>query len=197
MKNLFRLLGLVTLVLTLSFTPIDKKVIVIDVSHGGKDNGKQAHNLSEKDITLDIAKQIKTVAKGSNVDIILTRDSDTFMSLKDRVDFINSQHADYMISLHVNGFSNDTTNGSEVFISKANKNKEASIKLADDISNSLDNTLPSRGVKEANFYILKHVECPAILIEMGFLTNKQDSSYLNSKTGQVEIATAIFNSLKN
>ncbi len=197
MKHLFKLLGLAILILTLAFAPIDKKVIVIDVSHGGQDCGQQANGMNEKDIALEVALQIKQLAQESNITVILTRDSDTFLSLKDRVAFINAQHADYMISLHVNGNKDEFVSGHELYVGSQSQNKEASNKLANAVLKDLHNTIPSGGIKEADFYVLKHTDCPAILIEMGFLTNAKDQSYLTSTSGQAEIAKTIFESIRN
>tara|TARA_R110002124_G_scaffold100353_2_gene247229 strand:- start:1144 stop:1581 length:438 start_codon:yes stop_codon:yes gene_type:complete len=139
MKNIFRIIGLAFLTITLAFTSIDKKIILIDVSHGGYDNGISIGELNEKEITLNIAKKIKELNENANVDIILTRDSDKFISLNERTESINKLRPDFVISLHVNSNEDRSQNGMEIFVSNKNKQKVKSEKLALDIYNSFDN----------------------------------------------------------
>lgn len=196
MKILPKVLALFILFITLAFTSTKTRTVIIDVGHGGHDYGNHENSTNEKDIALNIALKIKQLAQDSNINIILTRESDEFVSLKDRVEFINSKKPNYMISLHANSYKDLETRGFEIFVSHNTEQAEASTNLAGLISSDLSQTLPNRGVKKANFYILKHTECPAIMLELGFLTNQKDSKYLNSEKGQVEIAKAIFRSIQ-
>lgn len=196
MKILPKVLAFIILLTILAFTPIKTKTVIIDVGHGGHDYGNHENGKNEKDITLNIALKVKQFAQNSNINIVLTRESDAYISLKDRVEFINSKKPNYMISLHANGYKNEETRGFEIFVNNNKEQGDTSTALAELISNDLAQTLPNRGVKESNFYILKHTECPAIMLELGFLTNPKDSKYLNSGKGQDEIAKAIFKSIQ-
>lgn len=196
MKTLLKASGFLILLISLSFAPINKKTVVIDVGHGGHDHGNLTNNVKEKDVVLNIALKIKDLAQDSNIDIVLTRESDEFLSLKDRVEFINAQKPVYTISLHTNGNEDKKTRGFEVFINKNTSQATTSVALAELFSNELAEALPNRGIKQASFYILKHVTTPAIILELGFLTNSKDSKYLNSENGQNDIAEAIFKSIQ-
>lgn len=194
MKNIFKIIGLVFLTITLAFTSSDKKIIVIDVSHGGYDNGISIGELNEKEITLNIAKKIKELNKNANVDIILTRDSDKFVSFNKRTKSINKVRPDFVISLHINSNEDKGQNGMEIFVSNKNKQKVKSEKLALDIYNSFDNR--NREINKADFYLLKNINYPITLVELGYLTNEKDREYLTSENGQLELATSLLNAIK-
>ncbi len=172
-----------------------KKIIVIDIGHGGKDNGIMVNEFTEKEITLNIANKIKQLYNNTKVDVFLTRDSDEFVSLNNRVAFINSLNPEYVISLHVNSSKNKKDKGFDFFISN-NKFKEKSNELSKKIKESLQSGISTNEIKNADFYILKNVNCPATLIEMGYLTNPDDEKLLITEKGQVKIAKAIVETIK-
>ncbi len=178
----------------LDFTGSNKKTIVIDVSHGGQDNGVSIGNLNEKEITLNIAKKIKELNENDNVEIILTRDSDKFLTLNERIENINVLKPDFVISLHVNSNEDRSQNGMEIFVSNKNKQKDKSTKLALDLLNSFDNHQVE--IKNADLYLLKNVNYPIALVELGYLTNENDRELLTSENGQLELVTSILNAIK-
>jgi N-acetylmuramoyl-L-alanine amidase len=195
MKKLVRFSGLILLasILSLSFTNIEKRTVVIDVGHGGDDNGTSIDGVSEKEITLAIAQKIKNLNIDSDIEIVLTRDSDSFNSLQERIDFINSLNPDFVISLHVNWAENTNLNGAEFYISHNENVKEQSLNLARKIQNEIGN---NSEIKKAGFKILKNVECPATLVELGFLSNENDKQFLTSEQGQIELAQAIYKAIR-
>lgn len=194
MKNIFKIIGLVFCVITLAFTSIDKKIIVIDVSHGGQDIGISLGKLNEKEITLSIAKKIKELNENVNVEIILTRNSDKFITLNERTENINKLKPDFIISLHVNSNEDKTKNGLEIFVSNKNEQKEKSEKLALGLLNSFHNH--NAKIKKSDFQLLNNVKYPIALVELGYLTNKKDRELLTSENGQQELATSILNAIK-
>jgi N-acetylmuramoyl-L-alanine amidase len=196
MKNRFKLLsvlGMVSIFLLVAFKPLnDKKVIVIDAAHGGKDSGATVGDVSEKDIVDKIAIKIKELNKSENIEIILLRESDDFIGLKERVEKINKINPDLLISLHVNNTSNVTANGVEAYVSKENKFLEESFKYANGLLDEVSaGKLNKRKVTEAKLYVLEGSNCPAVNLQLGFLSNKKDKKYLISESGQTEIATYI------
>jgi N-acetylmuramoyl-L-alanine amidase len=194
MKNILKLIGLVVLTITFAFTGIDKKVIIIDVSHGGQDCGISIGELNEKKIALTIAKKIKNQNSNSNIEIILTRDSDKFISLKKRCEYINKLKPDLVISLHVNTNEDKNKNGMEIFVSNKNKQKEKSKKLAHDLFNSLDKH--NVKIKNADLFLLKSVNYPIAWIELGYLSNKNDRELLTSENGQLVLVNSILKAIK-
>lgn len=194
MKNLIKLIG-VFFVLTASFafTNPDKKILVIDVSHGGKDAGASFEKFKEKDISLNIAKMIKDLNENPEIEIILTRDSDEFLSLSKRAEYINKLKPHYVISLHVNTSKDENKNGMEIFVSDQNKLLEKSEEFALDLSKSFE--AHEVEIKKADFHLLKNVNYPINLFEIGYLSNAKDREFITSEAGQIEIAKAILNTL--
>lgn len=167
----------------LSFKPIDKKIIVIDAGHGGQDKGATFEKASEKQIVLDIASKIKEINNSqSKYEVVLTRDDDSYPSLTERTDKINSLNPEMVISLHVNRTPEIETskNGHEIYI----QNSEASKNIADKISKKLGNC----SISEKNLHILRESKAPAVLVELGFINNTEDRKYVTSQKGQKEIA---------
>ena len=194
MKNLMKFIGLAFLTITLAFTTVDKKTIVIDVSHGGKDPGTIINGFNEKEIALNIANKIKGMNKNSNVEIILTRDTDEFLTLKERANKINELKPDFVISLHTNSTDNEKENGKEIFVSDKNKQKEKSGNLALELFYSFKDR--NVEIKKADFYLLKNVEYPIALVELGYLTNENDREILTTEKGQTELAESILSVIK-
>ena len=194
MKNLTKFFAAALLTLTFAFTNVDKKVVVIDVSHGGHDSGTTINGFNEKEIALNIARKIKGLNTNANIEIILTRDDDEFLSLKDRAAQINKLQPDMVISLHANSTDNEKTNGKEIFISDLNSQKEKSGHLAMKLFQNFND----RNVKieKADFYLLKKVEYPVALVELGYLSNQNDFENLTSEKGQIELAVSILKSLE-
>jgi len=189
-----KFIGLVILTISLAFTNVDKKTIVIDVSHGGKDSGATVNGFNEKEIALNIASKIKELNKNSNVEIILTRDSDKFLSLNKRAEQINNLKPDFVISLHANATKNEKESGKQIFVSDKNKQKEKSGSLALELFYSFNDR--NVEIKKADFYLLKNVEYPIALVELGYLSNKYDREILTTKKGQSELAESILSVIK-
>ena len=199
MKKILSLLSLCLIVTLVSFSTLnDKKVIVIDAGHGGHDHGAKLDNLTEKEIVVKIANKIYEYNDQSTLEIVLLRDSDEFVSLAERVSKINEINPDLVISLHINSNTIKDKSGTEAYVSHKNTKyheiaKEKAEKLLHAISN--DN-LKSIGVKSANFMLLKNVNCPSVLLELGYISNENDRKYITSEQGQNEIAANIIKSLQ-
>ncbi|TDX82797.1 N-acetylmuramoyl-L-alanine amidase family protein [Epilithonimonas xixisoli] len=186
MKNLLKIASVLSLGILLSFSFLkEKKVVVIDAGHGGTDLGANRHGIYEKEIVLNIAKKIKALNQNKNIEIILTRDDDSYPSLTDRTGKINELKPDYAISLHVNNSIKETVerSGMEVY----SQENEASKKLASKFSEKFQNTVQ----KTANLHILRESKTPTILLDLGFINNPNERSYLASEKGQTETAEKI------
>lgn len=167
----------------LSFSPIGKKIIVIDAGHGGNDMGASYEGVSEKQIVLAIASKIKQANKTQDdYEIILTRDSDTYSTLANRTALINKLNPEMVISLHINRSPalESALKGHEIFT----QNTDASKSLAAKISKKFGEC----SIEEKNLHILRESKSPAVLVELGFINNKEDRDYLTSETGQKEVA---------
>jgi len=202
MKTKTKFLGFLTflaLFVVVAFKPLeDKKTIVIDAGHGGYDVGADLYGFEEKAITETIAKRIKEQNNSADVEIVLIRDGDISMELKERVSIINNLKPDLVISLHVNSNSNMMANGVQAYVPANEIFKDKSKAIAEIIIDKIAATgnLVKRNTTEAPFYLLKNANCPIMTLEIGFLSNEKDRNYITSTKGQNEIASKILESVK-
>lgn len=167
----------------LSFSTETKKIIVIDAGHGGNDFGATMNGVSEKDMVLNIARQIKKASdKDGTYEVILTRSDDTSTTLTERTEQINKLNPEMVISLHINRTPEANTNisGHEIFIQKTSESKS----LAEKLSKKLGEC----SIKEENLHILRNSKSPAVLVELGYINNTKEREYMNNSDGQREIA---------
>lgn len=172
-----------------------KKIIVIDAGHGGIDPGHITNELEEKKIVLNMAEKIKQLYKSIDTEIYLIRELDEYVSLNNRVDIINSLHPEFLISLHTNGSSNKNDKGFKCFVSPQSKFNFESNQLAKKIISHQKN-LSTKPLNNANYIILKNLNCPGVLIEMGYLTNSEDRELLTSEKGQLKVINSIIEAIK-
>jgi N-acetylmuramoyl-L-alanine amidase len=169
------------------------KTIVLDAGHGGKDNGAVGNGIKEKDITIQIVKYIKVYLESNYKDIkvLLTRSTDVFIELIDRSKFSNNNKADLFMSVHINAL-NATSKGFETYI--YDKTTSAITKTYQKkIHARIVKEAPfftDRGLKSANFSVLRNTVAPAILTESGFITNKADSDVLKDQNKLKALAIA-------
>ena len=178
------------------------KVLVIDAGHGGKDGGalSQGHQYCEKNINLDILLKLKELLDKENIKVYYTRTEDTTVFLRPRVTLANEVDCDFFISIHSNASDASWPNGTEVLYydksSKGVKNKD----LGQIFLGGLDKLIPLRNrglVQEHNdaVFILDKATVPAILIEVGYVTNNNDMNYLKEPENQETIAQGIYNGI--
>ncbi|HYG52577.1 MAG TPA: N-acetylmuramoyl-L-alanine amidase [Flavobacteriales bacterium] len=198
MNKLAKVAGLFLLYFCFAFiTPAGKKTIVIDAGHGGDDHGVAHNDLTEKELVHQIAEKIKSLNGGNNLDIILLREDDSYISLNDRVQKINSLKPDLLISLHINYSQDRHDHGISAFVSKSNIHYSSSLEQAENMITALSGgKLAKLEVKDANLYVLSHTTCPGLLLELGYMTNANDRNYLASEAGQAEIARKIVDCLQ-
>src|SRR5690606_8552561 len=147
------------------------------------------NGILEKDVVLKIAKQIAELNENTfhnQYEIYLTRYKDTLISLGDRTKLAKALKTDVFISLHCNNSDTPNARGSEVYISnEQGEYSQESILLAYNLQKRLKDNLgfESRGVKFANFQVLRETvnECKSLLLELGFLSNYDENSYLGQK----------------
>lgn len=156
--------------------------IILDAGHGGNDPGASANGLVEKDLTLKLVKAIKSKveSESSNIKIKLTRTKDSFISLSGRAKIANDWGADYFISHHFNAGGGT---GFEAFgyTNPAKKRDEMNKKYYDHFIKQVN--YKDRGLKRANFAVLRETSMPALLVENLFLDNNTDAKYLKSNSG--------------
>ncbi|TXD90167.1 N-acetylmuramoyl-L-alanine amidase [Subsaximicrobium wynnwilliamsii] len=182
-----------------------QKRIIIDVGHGGKDSGAIGVNgIQEKDVVLDIANAILELNNDLEkpLNIYLTRYKDTLISLSDRTKLAKILKADLFVSLHCNHSDNPDARGIEVYTSRTQgKYSKQSVFMGFQIEKTLCKTIgfESRGVKFANFQVIRGTInfCPSLLLELGFLSNRDEGSYISDAINIQFIASTILLSIKN
>lgn len=150
------------------------RTIVIDAGHGGFDRGGvPGQRISEKDKTLDVAQRLKRILQASGYRVIMTRDSDVFVSLGGRVSIANAYPGANFISIHFNCASRSGANGIETYYYRSD-----SAGLAQSIHRNVLSGAPTenRGIRRRGFYVLRKTAIPSVLVECGFLTNPTEGS---------------------
>lgn len=166
---------------------MSKKIIVLDAGHGGHDPGATGNGLREKDIALDVVMKTFNYIHEHypSIDCRPTRTNDRFIELIERSRFSNRIDADCFVSVHVNSAGSTAANGVESFrhTSQSAKSK------AGVLQNLLHKRLAAiwkkhgradRGKKSANFSVVRETDCPAVLVELGFIVNSKDANLLKS-----------------
>lgn len=213
-----------------------KKVIVIDAGHGGKDPGSLGVNVFEKDVTLAAAKALKArLERTGRFQVVLTRETDTFIPLEGRVQIARRADADLFISLHADSGPDVSTRGASVYtvsdkgservglvldkddwLMKANlpgrdravsqilldlsqratKNRSAAFAQLLLASVGEETTLLRRSHRDAGFIVLLAPDVPAVLLEMGFITNPEDEAFLTTKASRNRLVDAVGDSIE-
>ncbi len=179
--------------------------IVIDPGHGGSDSGAIGYSgVKEKDVALAVALQAEQLLRAAGADVVMTRTRDTDVSPSDhspsgelqaRVDVAAAYpKAELFLSIHCNSFTNPNAHGMETYYyPKTDKDEHFAILLNEELEKAGGRF--NRGVKYAKFYLLRHTEIPASLVEMGFLSNPEEEELLASADYQKKMAEAIFRAI--
>lgn len=223
-----------------------KKVVVIDAGHGGKDPGALGRVSKEKEVALKIALKVGKYLEQNvkNIKIIYTRKTDVFIELDKRAEIANKNKAVLFVSIHANSLKNKNFYGTETYVMglhKSDDNLEVAIKensavlfeenykkkyagyepdspetyivmnlfqnayldmslnLAEKIQKQFKDRANRKdlGVKQAGFFVLWKTTMPSVLIEVGFMSNRNEEIYLNSEYGQEIIASAIYRAVRD
>jgi N-acetylmuramoyl-L-alanine amidase len=173
-------------------------VIVVDPGHGGDDTGSVANETSEKEIVLSISKNIKTAGESRGVKVILTRTGDQALSLEERVKIVDRHHAEMFVSIHLNNDpANASASGIDLVVSEKNQQIEKSNRMAEQLTKELSllGTIKVNGIKNSNARVLSQNTSAAILVELGYLSNKSDHAYVSDANNQKAISEKIINAV--
>ena len=165
-------------------------MVYLDYGHGGSDPGavNKEKGRKESDDVLEVGLAVAKELRRHGVIVDETRTEDRHVSLGDRANLANKKNYDYFVSFHRNSSSSSAVNGVETFTSKGASVK--SRELAEKIQKALvDVGYHDRGVKTENFYVLRNTKAPAVLIEIGFISNDKDNEIFDLK--RTEIIKAI------
>ncbi len=178
--------------------PLQNRIIILDPGHGGKDPGTVKGSVSEKSITLKVSTQVKQLLENAGAKVYMTRTGDTYPSLQDRVDFTQANYGEIFVSVHVNSAANASAQGTETYyaISTGDMYQE-DIDLATFVNNQIVNNLnmKNRGVKQEQYYVIRNMVIPSILVELGFLTNTEDHNKMTNDQYVKLFAESIYNGI--
>lgn len=164
-------------------------LVVIDPGHGGQDPGAIGlGGLQEKNIILPISLEVSRFLEQKGIRVLMTRNSDYFVSLQGRTDMANQANADLFVSIHANsmGMGRPDISGLEVYYFG---NPDLSKAIHRSILRTVD--IKDRGVRRARFYVLRNSKMPSTLVEVGFVTGNEDSAKLQNPVYLREMAQAI------
>ncbi|MGP4073400.1 N-acetylmuramoyl-L-alanine amidase [Piscibacillus sp. B03] len=164
----------------------DNIEVVLDIGHGGKDGGAVSGGILEKDLLLDTGLAVAEKLEEAGISVTLTRDEDQYVSLDDRVEISRKQDPDVFISLHYDSYHDSSVNGTTVFY---HQDKE----LAESFKNAMSEhtSLKSRDSKKALYKVLTNNQAPSVLMELGFVTNANDLSIIQTEEYYDQVAEAI------
>lgn len=177
---------------------VKDRIIVLDPGHGGKDGGASRVGVHEKAIVLKVAQLVKAKLEQDGAIVKMTREGDTYPTLPDRVEYAKKQYAEMFISIHANAATSEAAKGTETFYSiKANDNEKEDVVLATAINREIvkNANMKDRGVKRADYYVIKGLIIPAVLVELGFVSNSEDRQKLASDEYAEIFAQSIYNGI--
>lgn len=188
----------------------DKKYkVLIDSGHGGIDPGKVGVNGAyEKDINLSIALFLKDILEDSGCEVVMTRETDTGLysesdsnkktaDLKKRVELMNSEHPNAIVSIHQNSFTQESSKGAQVFYQSSSDEGKKFAEIMQEQMAVLDETNKRVAKPNSDYYILKNSKNVAIIVECGFLSNSQEAGLLVTKDYQEKVAKAVAKGVVN
>lgn len=183
----------------LSRRPTAREIIVIDPGHGGRDPGAVRGTLYEKEIALDVSLRVARLLRADGFVVKLTRESDTYPTLDERVSFTTRHRGWLFLSIHANSFVKPTSRGVETLYSDRNRWATASRQLAAAVQRELVAVTPTidRGVKldERGIHVLRNARYPAALAELGFMSNDDDLQFLADRDFRETQARALRNGI--
>lgn len=201
--------------------------VVVDAGHGGHDPGAMHHGLKEKDLTLDIARRLRTQLRGHGLLVTMTRETDDFVALSRRPGVANRMAADLFVSVHINANRSRHVSGVEVYYPRESsvdaeaafpphvepaevalptttirrvlwdlvlsRTRRDSARMALQICRAMRARLGvrCRWVRGARFVVLREARMPAVLVEVGYLSNRPEASRLASPAYRQTVAQAI------
>ena len=190
------------------------KIVYLDAGHGGYDSGASYFGISEKSLTLAIQSRVKAKLEAEGYQVVTTRTSDTYADLTDRSRAANASESDIFVSIHINASGSSAAQGIETYYyqpyaeypSRINATYHANptrLSMSDTLANAIQSSLinatgaQNQGVKRQTFAVLRETTAPAVLLELGFLSNPQEAARLNTSAYQETLANAIVAGIKS
>lgn len=181
--------------MTLKPSVTSSAVIVLDAGHGGGDPGAVNGSLYEKTIVLDVTKRVETYLRSKyGYQVRLTRSTDVYLTLDQRVQTAKMLRGNLFVSLHTNAATSPAAKGVETFYSSYSAHSAKSRTLATNIQSNLMGKMSgmtNRGVKTANYYVISYNTMPSALVELGFISSPQDVTHLQNSASRQRMAEGV------
>ena len=185
-----------------------QKTVVLDAGHGGEDGGaSSADGILEKDLNLALALTMRDILVANGINVILTRETDTLLydrnvdfhgrkkilDMQARIQITNAAINPAFVSLHMNTYPNPSCKGVQVWYSSNNEASEELAKVIHSTTQELLQHENDRPVKRSgsSIYLLHHLECPAVLVECGFLSSPEEAALLNDAAYRQQLALTL------
>lgn len=182
--------------------------IVIDPGHGGRDPGKVGVNSAlEKDINLSISLKLRDILEEEGINVILTREEDIGLyeetdsnkkraDMNKRIDLINSSDATLAISIHQNSFTQESIKGAQVFYhAQSDEGRKLALIIQEELKKTLQDGNHRKAKANDNYFMLKKTTIPLVIVECGYLSNREEAEFLVNEKSQDKVALAICNGL--
>ncbi|MDY6913406.1 MAG: N-acetylmuramoyl-L-alanine amidase [Planctomycetota bacterium] len=165
--------------------------VALDPGHGGRDSGAiSVGGYYEKTVNLAVCRMVRRELLSRGVEVTMTRMDDTFVELNERAAIANIAEVDLFVSIHADSARNRTARGFTVYVARSAS--RPSLAAAECVRGRLGTIgAPDRGVRQANFRVLVRTSCPAVLVEMGYLSNIREAARLARSGYQNRLAQAI------
>lgn len=164
--------------------------VFLDAGHGGKDPGAIGNNLQEKDINLAVTLKVGEILIRHEVEVMFSRATDVHLELHERTQKANLTNSDILISIHCNSAENRTARGVETFHYSGSERGAALARCIQDELIATKLYSVNRGVKTANFHMIRASNMPGVLTELAFISNSDDAKILRDKQEQLALAIA-------
>ena len=186
---------------------MERKTVVLDAGHGGKDPGKVGTNgVLEKDINLKISEKVKEYLELKGIEVIMTRENDEMCGghnesksedMKKRVDIINEIKPDLAVSIHQNSYTDPSVKGAQTFYYSES---EEGRRIAEIIQSNLlgfDKENHRKAKANDNYYLLTKTKVPTVIVECGFLSNQREAEKLADEDYQDQISKVIVDGIES
>ncbi|WP_377907822.1 N-acetylmuramoyl-L-alanine amidase [Bacillus daqingensis] len=173
------------------------KTIAVDPGHGGEDPGAEANGVVEKEVVLDVGLRLEEELRLAGANVIMTRRSDWFPSLEERVQEANQAGADIFVSIHTNAAAATEASGTETFYNETNSPGQ-SADLAGELQEKTVEKLNTvdRGIHDRNFYVVRETTMPSALAELAFKTNAEEAEYMKTDQFREDSSEALFEGIE-
>lgn len=177
-------------------------LVVIDPGHGGYDPGAVGNGLYEKDIGLEVGLKLCNLLKKDGYNVLMTRDRDIFVDYDRRIEIANKNNAALFLSIHCDWFDDDRVSGTTTLYYPSRSLRKGNlieIDYARIIQKELAESLETKSRKindRPDLYVLKNANMPSVIVELAFISNKQDAALLKTKAFKDKAAKALSEGIK-